>query len=233
MKLFLFLVAAACVGFTGYLYFVPYRQAQSLVARRATEVGTERAAAAKASADRESAEAELAKCAAAAKDRAGAEARRKAALESIAGQLKPGLDPLGATIAGSGEGGALLVSFPAAKMIDSNGIDVADSGLAAIKILAGATKDAGAKARVKARSSAAPPPRELKSLFRTMGEVGAVRAARVMSALVDAGLEPDRVSIVGEGRGAAGAGRGRSQGRGRRAQPAHEADRVDIEIEPQ
>ena len=45
----------------------------------------------------------------------------------------------------------LSVSFPAAKMIDANGIDVSDGGMAAVKILAEAAKKEGAKVRIRAR----------------------------------------------------------------------------------
>ena len=80
--------------------------------------------------------------------------------------------------------GAMLdVSFPADKMIDANGIDVSDAGMAAIKILAEATKKESAKVRIRARVSSAAAPKELRSLFRTAGEMNAVRAARVMSSL--------------------------------------------------
>ena len=113
-------------------------------------------------------------------------------------------------------------------MIDANGIDVSDGGMAAIKILAEATKKEGAKVRIRARSSAAAPPKELRSLFRTAGEMNAVRAARVMSSFQNAG------------RGArAGHDRRRRRTRARRARRAARkpgaapADRVELEIEPE
>ena len=77
-------------------------------------------------------------------------------------------------------------------------MDVSDAGQAALKILAGAAKKEGAKVRVVARTSSAPPPKELRSLFHTAGEMRTVRAARVMSALEDAGLAPAQLAIVGE-----------------------------------
>jgi hypothetical protein len=218
------------VWFAVYVFLVPYREMQGLLARRSSELGSERAAAAEAAAERDAAKAELAKYGVAANDRAAADSKRKGQLETIASQLKPGLEELGATVAG--DGAVLVVSFPTARVIDANGIDVSDAGLAALKILAGTAKKAGARARIRARASAAPPPRELRSLFRTMGEVGAVRAARLMSALEDAGLDPDHVTIVGEGQAATKA---RAQGRGKRAPaaPPPPPDRVDVELEPQ
>ena len=132
-----------------------------------------------------SSKADLAKFKAAADDKAASDAKRKTTIDTLATQLKPGLEALGATVVA--EPGALDVSFPADKMIDANGIDVSDGGMAAIKILAEATKKEGAKVRIRARSSAAAPPKELRSLFRTAGEMNAVRAARVMSSLQNAG----------------------------------------------
>ena len=75
---------------------------------------------------------------------------------------------------------------------------MSEGGLAALKIFAGSVKKVGAKARIVARASSSPPPKELKALFHSAGELHAVRAARVMTALEDAGLAPASVSIVGE-----------------------------------
>ena len=83
-------------------------------------------------------------------------------------------------------------------MIDTNGIDVSDAGQAALKILAEAAKKESAKIAVIARTSSAAPPKDLKNLFHTPGELHAVRAARLMSALEDAGMAPSKLSIVGE-----------------------------------
>ena len=79
---------------------------------------------------------------AAEKEKEEGEAKRKATIEALAGELKPGLEELGATIVAGG--GTVQVSFGAAKLIDKNGIDVSDGGMAAIKILAGAAKKEGA-----------------------------------------------------------------------------------------
>ena len=59
------------------------------------------------------------------------------------------LEAMGGTVAGDGT--MVAVSFPAAKLIDANGIDVSDAGLPAIKILAEATKKESAKVRIQAR----------------------------------------------------------------------------------
>jgi hypothetical protein len=226
--LFWFAVAAAGVGFAGYVFLVPYQRIQGALQTRQTELGAQRSAADEATAERDKLKAEVAKFSAAEKDKSAAEARRKGEVEAIAAQLKPGLEELGATIvADPNNMGALQVTFPAAKVIDANGIDVSEGGLAAMKILAGAIKKGGARTRIRARASAAAPPRELKSLFHTAGEVQAVRAARVMSALEDAGLAPDRITIVGQ------ADKTPAHARSKKEKAAPAADRLDIEVEPE
>src|SRR5262249_38141803 len=120
---------------------------------------------------------------------------------------------------------ALAISFPAPKVIDPNGIDVSEGGLAALKIVAGSVKAASGRVRIKARASAAPPPKELKGLFHTAGEMHAVRAARVMGAVEAAGVPPENVSIVGQ------ADKGAAHARGKKAAAA--PDRVELEVEPE
>ena len=117
-------------------------------------------------------------------------------LEALAAQLKPPLQELGVKL--SVADGRMLVSLSPDKAIDRNGIDVSGEGNAALKILAGAMKRNGTVARIKAPFGAAPAPKQLRSLFATVGEVAAVRAARVLSALESAGVAPDRLTIVGE-----------------------------------
>src|SRR6476619_4072226 len=163
-SLFYFLLAAAGVGFAGYVYVVPYSKMEKAVGGNQSAIADERRAAETAKAERVT--------------------------------LKPGLDPLGATL--MAEPDALSISFPAAKMIDANGIDVSDGGMAAVKIVAETAKHENAKVRIRARSSAAAPPKELRGLFRTAGEMNAVRAARMMSSLEHAGVAPARITIIGD-----------------------------------
>ena len=220
-------VAAAGVGFAGYVFFVPYQQMQSALGTKSAALSAEHTTVAETTAERDKLKAELAKFTDVEKEKAAADTKRKADVDGLIAQLRPSLEPLGATVAvESGDGdGTLAVSFPADKIIDANGIDVSEGGVAALKIVAGTLKTAGAKARVVARASSAPPPKELKSLFHSAGEQHAVRGARVLSALEDAGLPPASVSIVGASAAAP------QRARGKKAQPV--ADRVDIQVEPQ
>ena len=225
-SLFYFLLAAAGGGFAGYVYLVPYSKMERAVGGNQSAIADERRAAEAAVAERDKLKSELAKANAAAADKSASDAKHKGTIDGLATQLKPGLEALGATIVA--DGGMLAVSFPAAKMIDANGIDVSDGGMAAIKIIAETAKKEGAKLRIRARSSAAAPPKELRSLFRTAGEMNAVRAARVMSSLEHAGVAPARITIFGDvaEKGQARPARGRKPA-------APTADRVELEIEPE
>ena len=225
-SLFYFALAAAGVGFAGYVYLVPYSKMERAVGSNQSAISDERRAAEVAIAERDKLKADVARLSAAVADKSAGDAKRKTTIDTLATQLKPGLEALGATIAA--DAGALDVSFPAAKMIDANGIDVSDGGMAAVKILAEAAKRESAKVRIRARSSAAAPPKELRSLFHTAGEMNAVRAARVMSALEHAGVAPARITIFGD---VAEKGQARAA-RGRKPAPAT-ADRVELEIEPE
>jgi hypothetical protein len=220
--LFWFAVAVLGLGFAGYVYLVPYQRIQSALSTRMGEVGAERSAAQEVGAERDKLKSQLAGYASGEKEKAAAAGKHKAELEAMTTTLKASLEPLGASLA-PGDA-ALAISFPGPKVIDANGIDVSEGGLAALKIVGNTVKGAGARVRIKARASAAAPPRELKALFHTAGEMQAVRAARVMSALEEAGVAPESISIVGQADKAA------AHARGKKAAPA---DHLDIEVEPE
>jgi hypothetical protein len=221
-SLFWFAFGMAGVGFAAWVYLDPYMKMQRSIGSRLAEVATERGAASLALAERERLKTDLARFTAAEKEKTEGDARRKATVESLASALKTGLEELGGTLVADGT--VLQISFAASKLIDKNGIDVSDGGSAALKIIGGAAKKEGASIKIKARSSAAAPPKELRALFHTAGEMNAVRAARMMSSLEGAGLAPGRVTIVGDSGGGKGA-------RGKKAGPA--PDRVELELQPE
>jgi hypothetical protein len=236
-------VAAVGVGFAGYLYLVPYRQLTGTLESRSRELRQERTDGHEVAADRDRLKTTVDKVQADERDKAAAAAKHREILEAMAAQLKPPLQELGVTL--SIADGRMLVSLAPDKAIDRNGIDVSGEGNAALKILAGAMKRTGTVARIKAPFGAAPAPKQLRSLFGTVGEVAAVRAARVMSALESAGVAPDHLTIVGENEGAAAKDAPkpapiRGGNRRRRAAMAAAAaasaassnDRLDIEVEP-
>jgi len=225
-SLFYFLLMAAGLGFGAYVYVVPYSKMERAVGGNQSAIADERRAAEAALAEREKLKADVERYKAAAADKKSSDDKHKGTIDTMAASLKPGLEALGATLAPAD--GALGISFPSSKLIDANGIDVSDGGMAAIKIIGEAAKRESAKIRIRARSSAAAPPKELRSLFRTAGEMNAVRAARVMSSLEHAGVAPARITIIGdvEKGGAARAPRGKKGG-------AAPSDRVELEIEPE
>jgi hypothetical protein len=224
-SLFYFLLMAAGLGFGAYVYVVPYSKMERAAGNNQSAIADERRAAESAIAEREKLKADVEKYKAAVADKAATEAKAKTTLDALATTLKPGLEALGGTLATGAE--SVGVTFPAAKLIDANGIDVSDAGTAAIKIIGETAKKDDAKIRIRARSSAAAPPKELRSLFHTAGEMNAVRAARVMSSLEHAGVAPARITIVGDTeKGQPRAARGKKGG----VPPA--SDRVELEIEP-
>ena len=106
-----FAVAASGVGFAGYVYLFPYQQMQSKLGTRTAELSIERATVSDATAERDKLKASLAKFTDAEKDKASADEKRKAEVDALIAQLRPSLEPLGATVAVE-EGTALVVSFP-------------------------------------------------------------------------------------------------------------------------
>jgi hypothetical protein len=221
-----FAVAFAGLGFAGYVYVIPYQKMQRAAGMRQGDVASAQNAAEAASAERDKLKADLEKYTSADKEKGAAESKRKAASDALSLALKTGLEELGATV--TADGAKLAVSFPVAKVIDANGMDVSETGQAAMKILAGAAKKEDAKVRVVARTSSAPPPKELKGLFHTAGEMRAVRAARVMSALEDAGLPPVQVGIIGEADKPAPRARGKKA-----AAAAQAADHLELQVDPE
>ena len=223
-QLFWFAVAATGLGFAGYVYVIPYQKMEHAVGTRQAELASARGTADEAVAERDKLKAQLSKFVGADKEKAATDSKRKTTADALATGLRPGLEQLGATVTVAGA--VLHVSFLAPKVIDANGIDVSEAGQAALKILAGAAKKEEAKVRIAARSSSAQPPKELRSLFKTAGEMRAVRAARVMSALVDAGLPAGHVEIVGE------ADKPPPRARSKKV-PAPPPDHLDLEVEPE
>lgn len=222
--LFWFAVAFAGLGFAGYVYLIPYQKMQHAVAIRQAELATQRAAAEQAAADRDHLKARLGTYVDADKDRSADEEKKKATLDALATGLKGGLEELGATV--KVDGAIVRISLPAEKVIDKNEIDVSESGHAVLKLVAGAAKKENAKVRVGARASSVAPPKPLRKQFKTAGEMRILRAARVMSALEEAGLPPGNVMIVGE------TDKPPARARGHKGAPAAAPDRLDLQVEP-
>jgi flagellar motor protein MotB len=225
--LFWLTIAATGVGFAGYVFLVPYQKTMSALNARSTELGEERATSKQLTIERDQLKTDVEKLSAAASSKAAVESKRKGTAEELGTQLKTAVEGLGATVVSAN--GRIAMSLPVDKIIDTNGIDVSEPGRALLKIFAGVVKNTPGGIKIKARFSPAPPVKELRELFKTAGELSAVRSARVMSVLNDAGLAPDRLTIIGE------AERPRPVPKLKKGMvpPPPPTERVDIEIEPE
>jgi flagellar motor protein MotB len=229
-QLFWFAVAFTGLGFAGYVYLIPYQKMQHAAGTHSAELQSERNAAEAAAAERDKLKGELEKYTSADKDKSSSASKRKTSADALSLALKTGLEELGAAV--TSDGPRLQVTFPVAKVIDANGMDVSDAGQAALKVLAGAAKKEEAKVSIVARTSSAPPPKELKNLFRTAGEMRVVRAARVMSVLEDAGMAPAKLSIVGETDKSSKSSKA-SRARGKKGAAALPPDHLELQVEPE
>jgi hypothetical protein len=229
-RLFWFAIAAAGVGFAGYVYFVPYHQIASALDSRSRELGEQRKAEEALTAERDRLKASIGKLGGSepAPTKGADDAKPAADVTAIVEQLKTPLEELGATV--GSENGRATVSL-ADRAVDKNGIDVSSEGTAVLRILAGTVKKTESRVRILARFGSAPAPKQLRSLFGTVGEVSAVRAARVMSVLQGAGVAPERLSIVGRAEAPKDKEKPKAGGKGKKSSGAG-ADRLDIEVEP-
>src|SRR5262245_48288347 len=96
-SLFYFALAAAGVGFAGYGDLVPYQKMERAVGSNQSAIADERRAAEVAVSERDKLKADLAKYKADAADKAASDAKHKTTIDTLATQLKPGLEALGAT----------------------------------------------------------------------------------------------------------------------------------------
>jgi hypothetical protein len=230
-QLFWFSVAAAGLGFAGYVYLVPYHQMVGALETRSRELREQRGGGQEIVAERDRLKTDMGRFEQAEKNKAAKEAKRKEDLHGLAAQLKPALEEMGALVTSSGE--RVVVSLSADKAVDKNGIDVSEAGNAVLKVLAAELKKSGGGARIRAKFGASPAPKQLRSLFGTVGEVSAVRAARVMSALQGAGVAPEQLSVVGEAETVKSSARPPGAKSKKAAVAASAtADRLDIEVEP-
>src|SRR3954453_66590 len=91
-SLFWFMVGMAGAGFAGYVYLIPYQKALHAIGNRQFELSAERGATESAESEKEKLRSDLARLTAAEKERTTTEAKHKATLDALAGQLKPALE---------------------------------------------------------------------------------------------------------------------------------------------
>ena len=212
------MLAAAGLGFAGYVYVVPYKKLTKTLHARNVELGEERSATQDLTADRDKLKAELDKHESAQQDKAGAETKRKQSLEMLGASLKTALLAIGATV--SVADGKAVIGFATASLFDQpTSTVISQPGEATLRVLATALKQGGFKAHVKAKLIPTPPPRELAQ-FRNVGEFTVLRAARVALALANDGVTADHIAIAGESPSAAG-----------RKAKSPVPDRLEVEIQ--
>lgn len=214
------MLAAAGVGFAGYVYLVPYQKLTKTLAIRTAELTEERSGAQDLAGERERLKAQVAERERAERDRVASLTKGQQAVEGFASEMKTPLAAFNATITPSG--GRALVVFATGSIFEQpTSTVISAQGEAALKILAGGLKKASFRARVKAKLIPTPPPRDLAQ-FKNVGEFAMLRAVRVALALAAGGVAPDRIAAAGE---APGGGAHKSKS----AVP----DRLEIEIEPE
>ncbi|HEY4186797.1 MAG TPA: hypothetical protein VGP07_17090 [Polyangia bacterium] len=214
------MLAAAGVGFAGFVYVGPYKKTTTALHERTTELGKERGATDDLSSERDRLKAEVDKRQAAEQEKAGGEAKRHEALEGLAAELKVALAAVGANIAvdDSRIGVSLTVASLFAQPMS---VAISPQGETALRVVVAGLKKTGMRGKVKARLIPSAPPRELAQ-FKNIGEFEMLRAARIMLVLAADGVPADHLAVAGEL--AAPAGRKTKGG---------VPDRLDIEIEPE
>ena len=214
------MLAAAGLGFAGFVYAVPYQKVMRSLHARTNELGKERAGIEDLVAERDALKAEVTRREAADQDKASVTSSKQQAVAVFAAEMKAALGAFGATT--TVVDGRAGVSFAVASLFEEpTSTVISPQGDAALKVLGGAVKKAGFRVRAKAKLIPAPPPKAL-SQFQNIGEFAMLRSVRATLALANAGVAPDKVATVGESP-TAGA---------RKAKPGI-PDRLDIEIEPE
>jgi hypothetical protein len=215
------MLAAAGVGFAGYVYLGPYQKVAKALNTQIAEIGTQRASNQELVDERDKLKSEVAKLESAEHDKADKESKKHLAIEAFSAEMKAALGAFGATTSGSG--GRAEIGFATTSLFEQPTSSViSPQGDAALRVLATALKKAGFRTRVMAKLIPAPPPKEL-SQFKNIGEFAMLRAVRAALALAAGGVAPERVSAAGQSPPPSGAHKGKA------AVP----ERLEIEIEPE
>lgn len=192
------MLAAAGVGFAGYVYVVPYMKLSRVLQERTAELGEERSTGEELSAERDRLKKELAERQSSDRDQAAAVSRKQQAVETFSNDMKTALAAFGGSI--STEGRRAKISFPVASLFEQQSSTVISAqGDAALKVVGASLKRAGFRVRILARLIGAAPPRELGQ-WKSIGEFAMTRALRVALAmsLPPGGIAADRIAVAGE-----------------------------------
>jgi len=192
------MLAAAGVGFAGYVYVVPYMKLSRVLQERTAELGEERSTGEELSAERDRLKKELAERQSSDRDQAAALSRKQQVVETFSNEMKTALAAFGGTI--STEGRRAKIGFPVASLFEQqNSTVISAQGDAALKVIGASLKRAGFRARILARLISAAPPRELAQ-WKSIGEFAMTRGIRVALAmsLPPGGVAADRIAVAGE-----------------------------------
>jgi hypothetical protein len=213
-------VAAAALGFAGFMYVGPYQKLTKIVRDRTSELNQQQGSTDQLTEERDKLKAALATRVGSEQEKAAVASKQTDALQSLAADLKGALASAKANTTASD--GRVRVSFPAESLFEQpTSTGISPAGDAALKALVASLKQTGMRARVRAKLIPAAPPRELAQ-FKNIGEFEILRAARVMLALANGGVAADHLAVAGE----VGPGGAR---KGKAALP----ERLDVEIEPE
>ena len=214
------MIAAAGLGFGGFVYAVPYHSVKQAVRARDVELGQQKTASSELARQVEKLKADLEVHETADEERAASEAKRRQEIEALVGEVKVPLGAFGATTTVV-PGGKVVVSLASSATFDRHTSTVISTqGEAALTVLGAAVKRFGFRTRVKARLIQARPPHDLAQ-FQSIGEFVMLRAVRVALALANVGVAADHVAAAGEEPPPL-------RIKGRPAIP----ERMDVEIEP-
>lgn len=214
------MLAAAGVGFAGFVYVGPYTKVTRALTDRTAELGKERGSSDDLSAERDRLKAQLDKREAADQEKTAAVSRRGEGMQQLGAELKTALAAVGANV--SVDDARVTVGLGVPALFEQpTSVAISAQGDATLKVLAASLKKTGTRCRVKAKLIQAAPPRELAQ-FKNIGEFEMLRAARVMLVLAAGGVPSDHLVVAGEAPAP-------SARKGRVGVP----DRLDIEIEPE
>ncbi len=188
-------LAAAGVGFAGYVYGVPYQRLLTELKRRASEL---RAAGTAAEAGRKEVERlkqDLAEVRGARNMSLGAEGRIRSDLKLIKTQVEQRL-PAGVAVVL--EPRRMLIRFHEDAVFEARGPRLAKTGHEALTTLAEILADKASRLLIAAPMGGASPPRWVRAQFPSDADLSAARAVAALTALANAGVQAEAaLAVVG------------------------------------
>jgi hypothetical protein len=136
------MLAAAGVGFAGYVYLGPYQKLTKALSSLTTELVDERTASQDLVAEREKLKAELTRRDSVERDKSETDAKKQRIVEAFSAEMKAALGAFGATL--NANDSSASVGFSTASMFEQpTSTVISPQGDAALKVLAAAVKKGG------------------------------------------------------------------------------------------